>query len=725
MKKIIIFLYLTIVASLFADGFIIVNPPTSAISNFPLEVKYHNVKVSIDDLQSVTEIDQVFHNPTNSILEGTYLFPVPKSAVIKEFSMDISGKETRAELLDANKAREIYEDIVRKMKDPALLEYSGTDLYKIRIYPIEPRSDKRVRIKYSEILEKDMNTIEYIYPLNTEKFSAKPLNNVTIVVDINSSIDVTNVYSTTHEIDIVNKNSNKIKVSFEANNTKPNIDFKLYINQKKSKVGISLLPYKERGEDGYFLMNLSASIETDDTIAKDATFVLDNSGSMSGKNMDQAKKALKFCVDNLNANDRFEIIRFSTEAEPLFGKLENNSSDNRDSARKFIDKIEAVGGTNIDEALSLALKNGGANRPHLIIFITDGKPTIGETDEKKLLDKIKSGNKNGVRIFTFGIGYDINTHLLDKITEQTNSYRSYITPDEDIEDKISKFYMKVKSPVFTDISLKFVGNSRINQIYPSKIPDIFKGSSVNIVGRYSGDGKVKALLEGKINGKTESFSEEFVFPSDSVKYDSIPSLWAARRVGYLLDQIRLLGKEEKELVDEIVDLARKYGIITPYTSYLIVEDETTRVSRNELDAKYQTYDNASASSYAQHNENKRRYDVIKEKSGKDSVEASRGFQTLNDSENIDKIQKIEDKNFTISNQFQIKNIMGRSFYQSGNFWNDSLIQEISESAKTIKIKFASDDYFSLMKKNPEVSKYLSLGKNIRFMFEKLLYEIYE
>jgi len=204
------------------------------------------------------------------------------------------------------------------------------------------------------------------------------------------------------------------------------------------------------------------------------------------------------------------------------------------------------------------------------------------------LEKIKSGNKNNVRIFTFGIGYDINTHLLDKITEQTNSYRSYITPDENIEDKISKFYMKVKSPVFTDISLKFVGNSRINQIYPSKIPDIFKGSSVNIVGRYSGDGKVKVILEGKINGKTENFSEEFIFPSESSKYDSIPSLWAARRVGYLLDQIRLLGKEEKELVDEIVALSRKYGIITPYTSYLIVEDETTRVSRNELDARYQT-----------------------------------------------------------------------------------------------------------------------------------------
>ncbi|HQB62696.1 MAG TPA: hypothetical protein PK899_13670, partial [Spirochaetota bacterium] len=194
----------------------------------------------------------------------------------------------------------------------------------------------------------------------------------------------------------------------------------------------------------------------------------------------------------------------------------------------------------------------------------------------------------------------------------------------------------------------------------------------------------------------------------------------ARRVGYLLDQIRLLGKEEKELKDEIVELARKYGIITPYTSYLIVEDETKRVSRNRLDAKYQTSDNASVRSYAQNNENKRRYNVIKEKSGKDSVEASRDFQTLTDTENINKIQKIEDKNFTVSNQFQIKNVMEKSFYQSGDFWNDSIIQEISGNIKIVKIKFASDEYFSLMKKNPEISKFLSIGKNIRFVFEKRL-----
>jgi Ca-activated chloride channel family protein len=199
----------------------------------------------------------------------------------------------------------------------------------------------------------------------------------------------------------------------------------------------------------------------------------------------------------------------------------------------------------------------------------------------------------------------------------------------------------------------------------------------------------------------------------------------ARRVGYLLDQIRLLGKEEKELKDEIVELARKYGIITPYTSYLIVEDETKRVSRNRLDAKYQTSDNASVRSYAQNNENKRRYNVIKEKSGKDSVEASRDFQTLTDTENINKIQKIEDKNFTVSNQFQIKNVMEKSFYQSGDFWNDSIIQEISGNIKIVKIKFASDEYFSLMKKNPEISKFLSIGKNIRFVFEKRLYEISE
>ena len=187
-----------------------------------------------------------------------------------------------------------------------------------------------------------------------------------------------------------------------------------------------------------------------------------------------------------------------------------------------------------------------------------------------------SNDIDQIRIFTFGIGNEINTHLLDKITEMTRAYRTYISPEEDIEVKVSNFYTKVQSPVFTDLKLEFSPNIKVSKIYPIELPDLFKGSSISIFGRYRGSGKTKIILKGKMRDKIQ----KFVFDSksgfksisspDSEKNDFIPPLWAARRIGYLLDQIRLHGKS-KELIDEITELARTYGIITPYTSYLIVE----------------------------------------------------------------------------------------------------------------------------------------------------------
>jgi len=563
---------------IFADGFIVIDRPPvpNAVSTpFPLEVKYHHVNVKINDLAAVTEIDQEFYNPTGMRLEGYYLFPVPEGAVIKKFSMFINGKETEAELLDSKKARQIYEDIVRQMRDPALLEYQDRDLFKARIFPIEPNSTKRVKISYNQILSKDNGTVEYVYPLNTEKFSAKPLKDIVINVDIKTSDVLKNVYCTSHEADVVRKESGRAVISFEQKETKPDIDFKIYYNTDKSAVGLSMLAYKNKSNDGYFFLNISPGLDMDNSrvMDKDITFVLDVSGSMAGKKLEQAKKALLFCVENLNKSDRFQVVRFSTEAEALFTGLSAVNNDNLDKARKFINNLKAIGGTYIEEALKLALKekvSADAGRPRMIIFITDGLPTIGETNEDKLLESVKSANSGNTRIFTFGIGNDINTHLLDRITTVTRAYRTYISPEEDIEIKVSNFYIKVQSPVLTDIKLKFDGISAF-KYYPAEMPDIFRGSSITILGCYKNKGATTITLEGKAGGKDKKFEYPVVFPEEDTKNDFIPSLWAARRIGYLLDQIRLNG-ENKELVDEITQLAREHGIVTPYTSYLILDD---------------------------------------------------------------------------------------------------------------------------------------------------------
>ncbi|HQF43355.1 MAG TPA: VIT domain-containing protein, partial [Ignavibacteriaceae bacterium] len=302
--------------NIFADGFIVIPRPHPLPHPFPLEVVYHNVDVKINDQTAITKIEQSFYNPTNYQLEGYYIFPVPKGAVINNFTMIINGKEIKAELLDSEKARKIYEDIVRQMRDPALLEYSEQNIFKLRIFPIEPRSEKKISISYSQMLESDNNLFEYIYPLNTEKFSAKPLKNVSVKVDIKSSEPLKNIYCPTHNVDIVNERDTHSIISFEEKNTKPDNDFKLYFSKSSSKVGLLLLTYKSGNNDGYFLFSASPSIEIDKSNieSKDITFILDVSGSMSGDKLEQAKKALTYCVNNLNSDDHFNIIRFSTEA---------------------------------------------------------------------------------------------------------------------------------------------------------------------------------------------------------------------------------------------------------------------------------------------------------------------------------------------------------------------------------------------------------------------------
>ncbi|MBN1412378.1 MAG: VWA domain-containing protein [Spirochaetales bacterium] len=721
-----------------ADGFIVMPEPIPVAAPFPLEVKYHHVNVDIDNLSAVTTIDQEFYNPTSYRLEGYYIFPKPENAVITKFSMQIQGKNVSAELLDAGKARSIYEDIVRKMKDPALLEYVGRDIYKVRIFPIEPYSTKRVTIAYRELLTRDSGSVMYIYPLNTEKFSAKPLNDVSIVVNINSDDNVHSVYSPTHEIDVVQKGPKNATAAFEEKSTKPDVDFKLYYSMGSEPFGISHYAYRESGDDGFFFMNLSPAYVTGNTyMPKDITFVLDTSGSMAGEKLAQAKKALLFCIHNLKPDDGFQIIRFSAEAEQVFPALQKANPDNIDKAKSFIKDMAAIGGTNIEEALGLAL--GGdekmerdAGRPHMIVFITDGKPTIGQTDTEKLITVLKKVNPKTTRIFTFGIGDDINTHLLDRITQQTRAYRSYILPDQDIELEISSFYSKVSSPVLSDLEIRLEGGVTLSRVYPDlkNLPDLFKGSSLSLIGRYSGQGKVNFILEGNVGTKRKKMEYELDFPKSESEHDFIPPLWAARRVGFLLDAIRLNG-EEKELIDEVVILSRKYGIITPYTSYLIVEDEERRTASSGLEKRYQTLGNINDLDDEFREKNAEEYRDMNSESGHGSVQASKEVQDLAMATNKTQTTQGSDRLFfkkkdgkIMNITQQIRNIQGRAVYNNGSFWIDSLVQE-KNKAKVKRLQFASAEYFKLLKSTPLAKDFLSLGKNVLFTINGVIYEIYE
>lgn len=729
LKKISLLLIVFLISTkAFADGFIVIPNPRPLPNPFPLEVRYHKVDVSINGQSAKTEIDQAFFNPSNYQLEGFYIFPVPKGAVINNFTMIINGKETKAELLDADKARKIYEDIVRQMRDPALLEYSEQNIFKLRIFPFEPRSEKKISISYSEVLESDNNLFEYVYPLNTEKFSAKPLKNVSVKIDLKSNEMLKNIYSPTHEVDIINKSDNHSIISYEAQNVKPDIDFKLYFSKNSSDVGLSLLNYITGNDDGYFMLSASPSVEIakNEIESKDITFILDVSGSMSGKKLQQAKKALLYCINNLNEGDHFNVIRFSTEAYSLFKSQAKADKQNITQAEKFIKDLQAIGGTNIEEAFALSFINYVESpRSHFIVFLTDGKPTIGEMKDEKLVNKIVNANKSKSRIFTFGIGKEINTHLLDKLTEATKAWRTYVNDDEDIEVKVSNFYDKIQSPVLSNLKINFGSNVETYQTYPKEFPDLFKGSNLLVFGRYKGSGATSIKLFGTIKGKTKEFSINSSLEKDE-KHSFIPTLWASRRIGHLLDLIRLNG-ESKELIDEVTSLAREHGIITPYTSYLIMEDEEIRRRSGGLTINFQTL----PPSPELKKESERNYFRMRDKTGRESVAVSEEFQNLNSASNYKQTlqgserlayrdSKGNDRNLTQ----QVKNILGRAVYQQDKFWVDSELQNQS-NAKKFRIQFNSDEYFILLNKEPETAKFLSLGQNVRFFYKNVFYEVHE
>jgi Ca-activated chloride channel family protein len=726
-----------------ADGFIIVHdPPHVPPGHFPfapLEVVYHRVDVSIDEQVAITSVDQEFHNPNPTRMEGTYLFPLPPGAHLDSFKMDIDGRMAEAELLSAEKARAIYEDIVRRQRDPALLEYIGREALKVRIFPIEPNSNKKIKLRYTQLLTADAGLVEYVYPLNTEKFSAKPLRDVSVTVSLACKQPIRSIYCPSHNVEVSWDGPTRAKVGYEQHDVRPDTDFKLIWSRTADPVGVDLLTFKQSPQDGYFLLLASPgfTVPGEAPQPRDICFVLDTSGSMAGAKLDQAKKALLFCLANLNPQDRFQIVRFSTEAEGLFDALEPADQAHIATARQFVDGLKPIGGTAIADALheAMSLAGRGEKRPLTIIFLTDGQPTVGETNEDKIVAQVQREAKQA-RAFVFGIGSDINTHLLDRIANQTKAFSQYVLPAEDIELKVSSFYTKIKQPALTDVQVAFTGAVRTSAIYPGDMPDLYAGEALSVFGRYSGDGAAAVRISGWMDGQRREFVTDVSFTANDTSRAYIPRLWATRRVGWLLDEIRLHG-ESKELVDEIVSLAREHGIVTPYTAYLIVEDERRRdvpvplrsmrelsMSDDGLELARRSYRSAAGGSRTL------------EKVGDRAVHNAQAAQQLkwgvNESQStvsadLDKPedgQSVLGAGYRSATNFtqQVARRAGKTFYQNGQTWTDASAQ-VKQNLRRQEVAFNSDDYFALLRQFPEAGQWLSLGSEVDLVIGDTLYVV--
>ncbi len=574
-----------------ADGMIVPVRPELRVRGH-WAVKYHHVDITVRDQVANVAIDQEFVNTGSGMIEVEYLFPIPPGAAIDSMTLIVNGKEFAAKLLPADESRKAYEDIVRSKKDPALLEYAGFGLYRTRAFPLEPGKPCKVIVTYKNTPKRDHDLVEVWYPLNTEKFSAKPIESVRVTVDIKTKQDLVAVYSPTHDLKVDRKDPTRVIATYEAKNDLPTTDFQLFYKAADKDVAATLLTWQgDHKADGYFMMLVSPNPRgaSERVTPKDIVAVLDHSGSMSGEKLAQAKDALRHIVRNLNKDDRFNIVLYNDQVEPLFDSMRKVNDRDVQDAMDRIDRLSATGGTNIDEALTTALAQcTEKDRPTYMLFFTDGQPTVGKTSEADILSDVSAANRNKARIFAFGVGYDPNIRLLDKLAGDNRGRSDYVKPKEPIEAKVSSLCAKIKNPVMTDLTASIEG-LRLKDMYPRHLGDLFDGDQIVLVGRYDCDdaSKLPSTEAGRqttlvIKGRYEGRERAFEYPvtvnqgGGTRTYQFVEKLWAIRRVGWLLDEIQLRGKSQ-EVIDELVRLSRDYGIMTPYTSFLA--DERTNLGR--------------------------------------------------------------------------------------------------------------------------------------------------
>lgn len=562
--------------------------PVPGQPGFLYDIAKLEIDASIRDQVAEVQVGQTFKNRTSRVLQVKFVFPLPYDGAIDQMTFMVDGEELEGRLLEADKAREIYQSYVRRSQDPALVQWIGTGMFQTQVFPVPPGAERTVSLRYTQLCRRSGSLNDWLLPLSPTKFTCSPIGEIAIRGRIRSETKLGNVYSPSHDVEIDRDSEKVARFVYEANRQIPNRDFRVLWDTGESPVQLSVVSHRsDSDQDGYFMLMIQPQFPKPSSdfakAGKNVVLVMDKSGSMRGEKIDQARRAATYVVEKLRSRDRFTLINYDSNVENFRSELAEADKETRSDAKEYIDSMLAGGSTNIDGALSEALEMcEGADGPVYVVFMTDGRPTVGERNAMKIADNAKKHLREGVRLFSLGVGHDVNSRLLDKLASICLGQTTYVRPGEPLDDIVSNLYDRIGAPALTDAKLKITVDGkegRARQLYPSEMYDLFSGDQLVIVGRYRKHGEIKIRLTGDFLGKRQEyvFKDELPRETGSGKNVFVERLWATRRIGQIIDEIDLHG-ENKELVDELIVLSKRHGILTPYTAYLAEE----RTDLNDL-----------------------------------------------------------------------------------------------------------------------------------------------
>ncbi len=559
-----------------AQGWVEVRPPVSVSRPAPiggpvLRVQ-SDVRIVLEGRIARVEVMEQFRNAGPGVAEGTYIYPLPGEAVFTGYSLWMGDQELQGEMQNAEQARSIYEDIVRRQKDPALLTYAGHGLIRAQIFPIQPGETRKVVLRYTQVLGRDGDALRLRYAIGP-RTAPRGLGSGDAPADL-FSFRVTapgeagsgTPYSPTHDV-TTRRSANQMVVSLPPSASG---DVELLFPIRRGLLGTSVLTHATTGENGYFMLLLAPPESVEGAvIPRDLTLVVDVSGSMSGTKLEQAKAALAQALAALGPADRFRLIAFSNSVQEFRPAFTSATRANLADAQEFVSNLSAGGGTNIEGALTTALALPGTpGRVPLVVFLTDGLPSVGQSQPDQLASEA-AGRIGTSRIFTVGIGTDVNTYLLDRLAKEGRGSATYIAPNADVEVAVGSLLGRIRHPALANLRI-VSAPAGLSDVQPAQLPDLFYGEELVVFGRYQGTGAGNVVIEGERNGRRERFTATASFAASTPGNAFIPPLWASRKIGELTRTARLEGASPA-VVEQIRQLGLRYGLLTEYTSYLVLE----------------------------------------------------------------------------------------------------------------------------------------------------------
>ncbi|MGK2934610.1 MAG: VIT and vWA domain-containing protein [Gemmatimonadaceae bacterium] len=663
------------------------------------------------------EVSETFVNNGGALGEADYIFPLPRNAAFRDLRLMINGELVSGETMAADRARAIYEEIVRSQRDPALVEWFDHGLLRARIFPIAPGERKQVVVRFDVVAERQGDALRIDYFRGTEprpqqgrpmpvrgngddgSFSSQRTVS-TFRLRYPAGAAFGRAYSPTHSLHETREGSWRM---FESSGGGAAITV-LVPRVSGSRPAVTLLTHAAGRDDRYVMLSLSPGDSRAAAASRDVAFVLDVSGSMSGEKMRQAVRAGEALLRTLRPADHFRIIPFSTDVESFRRASVPATPVNIAEAVRYLRGLRAEGSTNIQAALEEALDHEARGIP-IVLFLTDGLPTVGERGQERLA-QIAADRRGRARVFTFGLGADVNVALLEEIAIEGRGTAQFVRPSESIERVVSLVAQRLGAPVITDLRLEANG-VRLRQVYPRLPADVFAGQDLVILARYEGEGRGRIELTGTSSQGPVRIPVAAIFPSRERENAFVARLWAIRRIGYLTAERRRSGAST-EVDEEIRALGQRFGIPTELTSYLVLEPGMERFRDAGRPEARRGIAGGSAANQGS--------DLAGRAAATTGAQAFESARTSALQRSASTLEAAADASANV------RNAAGRTFVLREGVWTD--VAAARENSRLVRVQPFSELYFTLMKEIPELREILALGERVLVQGNRVRIELH-